>query len=266
MKIVLTTLSIGENYTRDYTCRLIDDILKLSDIDVYVTTDSPSIINEIFNGNSRIKINTVDRNDLKIRIKINGGYSDDFNFNLRYMCFEPVKDLEDTLVIFTDCDNSFDWWDTDQVEQFVSKMLIDGYDFYGPRINYRWSTYRNEYLNNDKANVGIFWHKFYNYDLNPESTEWDEAPLPAEYLLIFYNKDKKLNKFYEQWKWFHDYLVKKDDSQGTWAEGFEIGVSSFVSGFKGYDLNWNHPLWSKILVASGYKNGHRGDIFHQTER
>ena len=44
MNFVITTLSIGENYTRDYTCRLIEDVLNLSDIDIYVTTDFESII------------------------------------------------------------------------------------------------------------------------------------------------------------------------------------------------------------------------------
>ncbi len=33
MKKVITTLSLGENYTKYYTNRLIDDVLKLSNID-----------------------------------------------------------------------------------------------------------------------------------------------------------------------------------------------------------------------------------------
>lgn len=265
MDIVITTLSIGENYTRDYTNRLIEDVLKLTDIKIYITTDSPKIINDFFGTNDRIIINVVNRENLKIRIKI-GDYSDDFNFNLRYLCFEPVKDLEDTLIIFTDCDNSFDWWDKNKVIDFTSDMLKKGYDFYGPRISYKWSQFKEEFILNGKTNNGLFWHKIYNYDLDINNTDWDNSPLPAEYLLIFYNKNKKLNKFYAQWKWFHDYLVNKGNSEGTWAEGFEIGVSSYVSGFVGFDIGWNHEIWSKILVASGYKNGHRGNIHHPTDK
>jgi hypothetical protein len=76
----------------------------------------------------------------------------------------------------------------------------------------------------------------------------------------------KLNNFYNHWKYFHDYLISREFSYGTWAEGFEIGVSSFLSGFNGYDIGWNHEIWSKMIVASGYKNGHKGSVIHGTER
>lgn len=265
MNFVITTLSIGENYTRDYTCRLIEDVLNLSDIDIYVTTDFESIIKEKFSNNPRIHVSVVDRKNIKTRIKV-GNLSDDFNFNLRYLCFEPVKDLEDTVVIFTDCDNSFDWWDKNSIEGFTSEMIKNGYDLFAPRLTYIWEDFKADYISKNVREQGLFWHKIYNYDLDLNSTEWDKAPLPAEYLLIFYNKDKKLNKFYEQWKYFHDYLINKETSDGTWAEGFEIGVSSFIAGFKGFDIGWNHHIWSRVLVASGYKNGHRGNIHHSTER
>jgi uncharacterized pyridoxamine 5'-phosphate oxidase family protein len=265
MEIVLTTISLGENYTRDYACKLINDVLSLSDIKIYLTTDNPKIIYESFGNNERIKVNEINRDDLQIRVKIDE-HADDFNFNLKYLCFEPVKDLDETVVIYTDCDCSFDWWDRNEVESFINQMRMNGYDFYAPRNDAKWFEYKDEYIKNNKSNVGIFWHKIYNYDIDLNSTEWDNAPLPAEYLLIFYNNNQKLNKFHAQWKWFHDYLINRKTSKGTWAEGFEIGVSSFVSGFKDFDIGWSHPIWSRMFMFNGYKNGHKGDVYHATDK
>ena len=70
---------------------------------------------------------------------------------------------------------------------------------------------------------------------------------------------------FEQWKWFHDYLAKRDYTEGTWAEGFEIGVSAHVAGFKALDIGWNHGLWSRMFEANGYKTGKRAGAFHGTD-
>ena len=114
--------------------------------------------------------------------------------------------------------------------------------------------------------LGNYWHKITNFDIDVDDTSIDNATIPAEYLLLFYNRDKKLVKFYEHWKWFHDYLVKKETTQGTWAEGFEIGVSAYRSGFVPYDISFSHDIWSRVFTASGYKNGHKGSMWHATER
>ena len=57
MKILITTLSIGENYTRDYTLRMIEDVILLTDVDIYITTDCKNIIIDKFGNLDRIKIN-----------------------------------------------------------------------------------------------------------------------------------------------------------------------------------------------------------------
>ena len=265
MKKIITTLSIGENYTRDYTTKLINDVLELSNLDIYITTDCRQILDDLFKDNERVKITEVNREDLVIRLKI-GEHSSDFNFNLRYLCFDPVKDLEDTLVIFTDCDNSFDWWDEDAVESFASGLVNQGFDFFAPRNTYYWSIYRTQFKTENNPMLGNYWHKITNFDIDVDDTSIDNATIPAEYLLLFYNRDKKLVKFYEHWKWFHDYLVKKETTQGTWAEGFEIGVSAYRSGFVPYDISFSHDIWSRVFTASGYKNGHKGSMWHATER
>ncbi len=36
MKMLLTTLSLGVDYTREYTLRLIEDTLALTDLDIYI--------------------------------------------------------------------------------------------------------------------------------------------------------------------------------------------------------------------------------------
>lgn len=268
MKIALTTLSFGRNYTKDYTCRLIDDVLKMSNIDLYITTDCEEVIREQFGDNERINVHKICRDDVKIRLYTNQGkVGDDFNFNMRYLSLIPVMDLDDTIVIFTDCDNSFDWWDESEVLKFTNEKLQQGYDFFGPRTDYRWGGFLEDYHQKNNKTHGIFWHKIYNYDLdvNPKP-EWNDASLPAEYLLIFVNRDKKLRKMVEQWKWFHDYLVNKDYTHGTWAEGFEIGVSALVAGFKSFDIGWHHFVWGKAFTANGYKTGSKALVQHSTER
>ena len=77
---------------------------------------------------------------------------------------------------------------------------------------------------------------------------------------------KQLNKMVEQWKWFHDYLNNKDYTYGTWAEGFEIGISCQIAGFNDYDIGYGHPIWSKVFEPNGYKTGKRAGVVHPTER
>lgn len=285
MKILITTLSLGENYTKDYTLRMIEDILNMSDIDFYVTTDCKDIIIEKFGNNDRIKINEIRREDVVVRLPI-GVYkaASDFNFNMRYLCLEHVQDIDDAVVIFTDCDNSFDWWDRGEVESFITNMKENGFDFFGPRSDYKLSNVFHTFqkncapkLDTEEFNYDlctVFWHKLYNFDMidfenktikNYEDHEWLSAGMPTEYLLIFNNTDKKLSKMVSQWKYFHDYLVNRDFTYGTWAEGFEIGISAYVAGFKDFDISFSHPLWSKMFTPNGYKTGPRGGIVHPTE-
>jgi hypothetical protein len=259
MNIAFTALSLGVPYTRDYSLRLINDVLTKTKHSIYLTTDQKEIILEKYPNEPRIFLKEVDRNDLVLRINTDWGtgYGNDFNFNMRYMCFEQTKDLEDHVVIFTDCDNSLDWWDEDIIQDWLKARTEEGYEFFASRNSLFLKNFLVDYNQQTEQKHGIFWHKLYNYDLiNNPKPEWDGAPLPAEYLLIFYNKNKKLAKFYEQWKWFHDYLVKENKSYGTWAEGFEIGVSSLVAGMKPFDIGWCHEIWKKAITPNGYKIGH----------
>jgi hypothetical protein len=259
MNIIFTTLSLGEPYTRDYCLKLINDVLQKTTHSIAVTTDCANIIFEKYGNNPRIIIKKIQRNDLTIRINTDWGVGigNDFNFNMRYLCFEDIKDLEDYVVIFTDCDNSLDWWDESEIQKWLESHIEKGFDFFAPRNDLKLSVFLKEYNNQKNIKHGIFWHKLYNYDLiDHPKPEWDDSPLPAEYLLIFYNKDKKLQKFYDQWKWFHDYLVERNKSYGTWAEGFEIGVSSLVAGMVPFDIGWCHPVWKRAITPNGYKIGH----------
>ena len=286
MKILITTLSLGTNYTKDYTLRLIEDVLSMTDIDVYITTDSRHLIDEKFGLNDRIKIKEIDRKDLKVALPIGPHRgSSDFNFNMRYMCLDHVKDIENSIVIFTDCDNSFDWWDKTLVIDFIQKKFAEGYDYFAPRTDLKLKNLISKYnelccknpliedLNTELCTFA--WHKFFNYDMidpttkkvmNESTHEWSESSFPSEYLVVLYNNNGKLAKMVDQWKWFHDYLVNKDFTFGTWAEGFEIGVSALVAGFKDFDISYSHPIWSKIFTPNGYKTGPRGGIVHATEK
>jgi hypothetical protein len=264
--IYFTTLSLGENYTRDYTCNLIDDVLTKTSHYFAVTTDCPKIITERFGKNKRILIDKIDRSKLKVRLPIGPPkLASDFNFNMRYLCLRQLLELEDSIVIWTDCDNSLDWWEEKEVRDFFDSMVSQGKNFLGPRNEYRWGGFLNDYLTKNNKEHGIFWHKIYNYDLeeNPYNG-WDDAPLPAEYLLVFLETNEKMKKFYEQFKWFHDYLANKDWTNGTWAEGFELGVSSYVAGYTPYDIGWHHPILARAIKANGHKSP-EGKPKHGTE-
>lgn len=276
MKIVITTLSIGEHYTKNFTLRMIEDVLDKSDVDFYITTDCPEIINEKYSDNQRIKIRIIGINEYPIRLPI-GLYkaASDFNFNLRYLCLEHVQDLDNTLIIFTDCDNSFDWWNREMVEDFVNERIQQGFDFYAPRCDYKLKGAMNQFNQNynpnkepNYADHTVIYHKFFNYNLfdndlqlipNPNDHEWSQSPIPTEYLVVMYNREDKVKKMVNQWKWFCEFLNSKEYTHGTWAEGFEIGVSSLVGGFNSFDIGFMHPIWSKMFEPNGYKTGKRAN-------
>lgn len=263
MKIQFTTLSLGIPYTTDYCLRLIDDILIKTSHSIYITTDCKDIITNQYPNEERIKIKEINRDNLVVRLNTDygTGFATDFNFNMRYMTLEQVKDIDDSVTIFTDCDNSLDWWNEEQMQSWLSTQINLGYDFFAPRNDLKLKNYLEDYKKQDKKNYGIFWHKLFNFDMfDIKKPEWDDSPLPAEYLLIFYNNNGKLSKFYEYWKYLHDYLVTKKITYGTWAEGFEIGVSSHMAGFIPYDISFCHPLWKKSITPNGYKIGHPTEV------
>lgn len=149
---------------------------------------------------------------------------------------------------------------------FIDTKYKEGYDFFGSRTDYKWKDFISGYINKTD-NTNIFNHKIFNYDLDSNlKPEWGDASLPAEYLLIFNNNNNnKLNLFYNSFKYFHDYLANKDYTEGTWAEGFELGVSALLAGFKPFDIGWHHPIWSKMFTPNGYKIGPNA-IVHPTEQ
>jgi hypothetical protein len=286
MRIIITTLSFGENYTKDYTLRMIEDVLSLTDVDMYITTDCRHLIEEKYGNSDRIKYNEIKREDLKVSLPIgpNKG-ARDFNFNMRYLCLDHVKDIDDAIIIFTDCDNSFDWWNKEEILNFIKTNFENGYDYFAPRTGLKFKNLISRYNTFCKKNphtdeldydlCTIAWHKLFNYDLvdtninqvvDGENHKWGEASFPSEYLIIFYNNNGKLNKMVEQWKWFYDYLNNKDYTFGTWAEGFEIGVSTLIAGFKDLDISSSHPIWSKVFTPNGYKTGLRAGTVHATEK
>jgi hypothetical protein len=255
--IYFVTLSLGVNYTKEYTLLLIEDILSKTPHKIIVTTECPDIITEKYPNNDRIILNIFDRSKYKVRLPIgpNKG-SSDFNFNLRYLCLEPLLEMEDGVAIFTDCDNSLEWWDEEMVQNSISNYLHQGIDFLAPRTDYKFKFFLEEYKTSETREMGILWHKYYNYDLdiNPKP-EWDEAPIPAEYMLVFLQLGEKMRKFHKQWKTLHDYLCNKDYTFGTWAEGFEIGVSSLVAGYVPCDIGWHHDIFGRAIRANGHAKG-----------
>jgi hypothetical protein len=129
MKILITTLSIGENYTRDYTLRMIEDVILLTDIDIYITTDCKDIIIDKFGDTDRVKIKEINRDDIKVSLPIgpNKG-ARDFNFNMRYLCLDHVKDIDDAIIILDEAANC-SWQELSAVITRVghrSKLIVCG--------------------------------------------------------------------------------------------------------------------------------------------
>lgn len=259
--VYLTTLSFGEYYTSKFTLKLIEDVLTLSDLKIYITTDVGHIIKEKYQNNDRVILNEIDLSTVKVRLWVNQvKVSDDFNFNLKYLTFKDICEDENSVIIFTDCDNSFDWWDRDKVMEYLYERYQHGFDFFGCRADWLFEDFLKEYYSQDKREHSLFWHKIYGYDLdkNPRP-DWGKAPLVAEHLLVFVNNEGKMKRFYEEWKNLHDYLANKDYTEGTWAEGFEIGVAAVVAKFKPQNLDWSHHIFSKMIGYNGYKTGHKSE-------
>ena len=61
MKICITTLSLGENYTRDYSLKLINDVLTKTSHSIYITTDVKNVITNVYGDNERINIKEIDK-------------------------------------------------------------------------------------------------------------------------------------------------------------------------------------------------------------
>lgn len=259
--IIFCTLSVGKRYTEDYTCKLIDDVLRNTRCRFAITTDFPDIIKNTFPGENRLLIDFFDRNLYKLRLPIGPNKAaSDFNFNVRYTALKQCLSVPEKFVIFTDCDNSLPRWNEPQISLNLQNMLAQGFDFSAPRCDYIMKDMLKGYhkeLSEGNPTPTIFWHKIWAFDLlNNPKPEWDNAPLPAEFILLLTNHEDKLEKFYTNWKNLHDHMVNLPYTEGTWAEGFEIGVASLLAGYVAHDMGWNLTTVDGCMVASGHKVGH----------
>lgn len=260
--IIFCMLSVGKRYTQDYTCKLVNDILTNTRSRVAITTDFPEIIKDKFPRERRILIDFFDRSLYKLRLPIgnSSGLATDFNFNVRYTALKQCLHVPEKIVIFTDCDNSLPFWEEELVTTRLSEKMDQGFDFFGPRANWKLKEAIDQYLlerTPENPNASMIWHKIWAFDLidNPKP-EWDDAPLPAEFFFVLVNHQDKLTKFYEGWKYMHDWLANLPYTEGTWAECVEIGIASKIAGYNAYDTGWHLDVVNHAVVASGHKVGH----------
>lgn len=259
--ILFCTLSVGKNYTKDYTCKLTQDILQNTKCRIAITTDFPDIITSTFPDEPRILLDVFNRSNYKLRLPTDKThYSHDFNFNVRYTALRQCIGQPEKYIFFTDCDNSLSKWNSENVYAGLSWLSEHGYEFMAPRSSLLLSNVINDYLTNvspTNKTPNSFWHKIHAFDLiySPHP-EWDNAPVPTEYFFVLANKDNKLNKFYEGWKFMHDWLASLPYTHGTWAEGIEIGIASVMAGYKPYDIGFDHRILDNVIEASGHKVGH----------
>lgn len=260
--IIFCTLSIGINYTRDYTIQLIEEVLSKTSSRIAITTDEPDIITSKFGYNPRILIEYFDRTKYKIRLPIgpltNGiTHASDFNFNLKYTVLHQLLDVPEKYVFFMDCDDQIVDWNDSEVESVLEQQYSSGITFWAHRcVKDHIGTVLANYISNlslSNPAPTLGWHKVWAYDMiHHHRPSWDGAAFPAEHFMILVNEGNKIQTMYTQWKWFHDTLCSLPYTWGTWAEGLEIGISAHVAGYVVSPIPTNI---CSMFVASGHKEG-----------
>ena len=262
---IFCSLSIGLPYTRDYTIPLIKEILSMTTSRLAITTDQVQFLQAEFPNEPRLILTHFDSSKHKLRLQISP-YPDaatDFNFNLKYLVFEPILDAPEPYVVYTDCDNSMIKWEEDVILNRLATEHKLGFTFFAERggegaLAGIIKEYLRTFLMDEPPGLG--WHKIWAFDLlHHPRPKWENASFPSEHFLILTNKDDMVKKFCLQWKELHDKLVALPYTHGTWAEGVEIGIAAIEAGYKSDQL--------PIEISDQYKfNGRKPLFWHPNYR
>lgn len=248
MKILFTLLCINtgsEMYIS--ACRsLINEILtKTNNYDILLSTNMPEAFIDL-TSNDRLKIrdNISNKNNIF-------KYNNEFNYNLKYLCFEDIPTEYDS-IIYLDCDIKLSHW-TEESEKLVLKTISD-YDMGATRTN---CVLKDEVYYLNTTGNALFKHKILSYMIRetyPENDPIYLSQLPSEHFLIFKNNPSKIRKFFEEWSKLNSHLESLNGGNGSWGDGFEIGLSANKAGITNI-LEISQGEWNQVmgLVFNGNK-------------
>lgn len=223
MRVLFTFLSIttGGNDYLISSKNLAKELLNNTPHDVLLTTNNIDFFQNIKNDRFFIRNNIPD----DVIFTYRGG--SEFNYNLKYLAFKNLPDNYD-IIFYLDCDIKNVFWNQNSDEKL--KSLMNKYDWVATRLN---CVLKNEVKQYKETGVALFSHKIKSYDI----LNWNEndilmnSCLPSEHFLIFkYNKEK-LNKFTQKWEELNYILQTQNGGNGSWGDGFEIGISAKFANY-----------------------------------
>lgn len=223
MKILFTILCVNSNQKiyLDYGKNLVNEILSLTNHDVLLTTNDVDFYSDIINPRFTV------RNNLTENLILRYSSGAEFNYNLKFLAFKDIPTKYDA-IFYLDCDVKLINWTT-RADDLLDEILSE-YDFIATRLN---CVLRNEMSQlNDTGNC-LFRHKVLSYNIN--SYDKDDkifnSALPSEHYFILKNDPERVKMFYERWSQLNDELQKLNGGNGSWGDGFEIGLSANYANF-----------------------------------
>ncbi len=231
MRVLFTFLSVyvNDNLYLNASKKLANEILTNTPYDVLITTNEINYFNDIKNDRLTIRNNIPENSVLSYRDGC------EFNFNLKYLSFKDLPETYD-VIFYVDGDIKNIFWN--DLSENKLKILIEKYDWIATRLNCVLKNEVNQYKETGNA---LFSHKIKSYDV----LNWDfnnnlmESHLPSEHFLIFKYDKEKINKFANKWSELNSILQDKNGGNGSWGDGFEIGLSAKYAGYDNmFDLSY----------------------------
>lgn len=247
MKILFTLLCIDANHSMYIdACRsLINEILEKTNHDILLSTNSIKSFQDLL-SNTRIIIRDNISNTNNV-LK----YGGQFNYNLKYLAFQDIPENYDA-IIYLDCDIKLENW-TSASEELIYNT-ISSYEMGATRTN---CCLKDEvsYLNDTGS--ALFSHKITAYkirEIYPAEDPVYMSKLPSEHFLVFRNDPTKIKSFYNEWSNLNFYLQSINGGNGSWGDGFEIGIAANKAGITQI-LEITQGEWNQImgLVFNGNK-------------
>jgi hypothetical protein len=247
MKILFTMLSLSVKGDMYLTAskNLINEILSNTQHDVLLTTNNVEFFDDVKNSRLLVRNNVPEDSILNYRNGV------EFNYNLKYLAFKNIPEGYD-VIFYVDGDIKNTFWN--QVSEDNIKSLMITYDWVATRLNCVLKDEVERYKNTGGC---LFSHKIKSYNI----LDWDvndklmESRLPSEHFLIFkYNKEK-LDMFSNKWSELNSIMQSQNGGNGSWGDGFEIGISA---KYAGYD--------NMVDLHSGDLQNHFGFVFNGNKK
>jgi hypothetical protein len=216
---------------------LIGEILEKTKSDILLSTNSVDLLNDFNNHNRIIARDNISQTNSILK------YGGEFNYNLKHFAFQDIPELYDAIV-YIDCDIKLEQW-TEASEELIKKTITD-HEMGATRTN---CVLRDEvgYLNNTGGS--LFSHKITAYKIRETYAKDDaiySSKLPSEHFLVLRNDPVKIDSFYKEWSALNFYLQSINGGNGSWGDGFEIGIAAQKAGITDV-VEITHWEWSQVL-------------------